>query len=43
MRFALAPAAQAPAGAPLDNIVFVLNFFDELRRLGSGAAASGAR
>jgi hypothetical protein len=32
-RFALAPSAQAPVGAPLDQMVFILNFFDELRRL----------
>jgi hypothetical protein len=32
-RFALAPSAQAPVGAPLDKVVFIFNFFEELRRL----------
>jgi serine/threonine-protein kinase len=32
-RFALAPSAQAPVGAPLDKVVFIFNFFDELRRI----------
>jgi eukaryotic-like serine/threonine-protein kinase len=32
-RFALAPSAQAPVGAPLDKVVFIFNFFGELRRI----------
>jgi serine/threonine-protein kinase len=32
-RFALAPAAQTPVGAKLDKVVFIFNFFDELRRI----------
>lgn len=32
-RFALAPAAQAPIGAKLDKVVFIFDFFDELRRI----------
>ena len=32
-RFALAPSAQAPVGAPLDKVVFIFNFFEELRRV----------
>lgn len=42
VRFALSPAAQAPPGAPLDNVVFVLNFFDELRRVASATAPGSA-
>ena len=32
-RFALAPATQTPIGAKLDKVVFIFNFFDELRRI----------
>jgi Tol biopolymer transport system component len=32
-RFALMPALQAPVGAKLDKVVFIFNFFDELRRI----------
>jgi serine/threonine-protein kinase len=32
-RIALAPAAQAPAGAKADRLVFVFNFLEELSRL----------
>ena len=32
-RFALAPAAQMPNGAKQDKVVFIFNFFDELRRI----------
>jgi serine/threonine-protein kinase len=32
-RFALAPSVQAPVGSPLDKVVFILNFFEELRRI----------
>ena len=32
-RFALAPAAQTPIGAKQDKVVFIFNFFDELRRI----------
>ena len=32
-RFALAPAAQAFTGAKPDKAVFIVNFFDELRRI----------
>ena len=35
-RFALAPAAQTPAGAKQDKVVFIFNFFDELRRIAPG-------
>jgi serine/threonine-protein kinase len=33
VRFALAPAAQAPVGAKLDKVVFIFDFFDELHRI----------
>jgi serine/threonine protein kinase/Tol biopolymer transport system component len=36
-RFALTPARQTPIGAPLDKVVFIFNFFDELRRLAPAA------
>ena len=32
-RFAFAPAAQTPDGAKQDKVVFIFNFFDELRRI----------
>ena len=32
-RFVLAAAPQAPGGAKQDKVVFILNFFDELRRI----------
>jgi hypothetical protein len=32
-RFALATASQTPIGAKLDKVVFIFNFFDELRRI----------
>ena len=32
-RFALAPVVQTVAGAKLDKAVFMVNFFDELRRI----------
>jgi dipeptidyl aminopeptidase/acylaminoacyl peptidase len=32
-RFALAPVTQTPGGAKQDKIVFIMNFFDELRRI----------
>ena len=32
-RFALQPAAQTQAAAKQDKVVFIFNFFDELRRL----------
>jgi hypothetical protein len=32
-RFALAPVTQAPVGKKQDKIVFIVNFFDELRRI----------
>ena len=32
-RFALAPVTQTPVGAKQDKIVFIVNFFDELRRI----------
>ena len=32
-RFAIAPAAQTPGDAKQDKVVFVFNFFDELRRI----------
>ncbi len=32
-RFALMSALQAPVGAKLDKVVFIFNFFDELRRI----------
>jgi serine/threonine-protein kinase len=32
-RFALASYAQSPIGTKLDKVVFILNFFDELRRI----------
>jgi Protein kinase domain/WD40-like Beta Propeller Repeat len=32
-RFALAPDAQMPAAAKQDKVVFIFNFFDELRRI----------
>jgi hypothetical protein len=32
-RFAVAPAAETPGGDKQDKVVFVFNFFDELRRL----------
>ena len=37
-RFALAPAAQAPGGAKQDKVVFIFNFFDELRRIAPARA-----
>jgi hypothetical protein len=36
-RFAIALADRPAAGAKSDKLVFVLNFFDELRRLASSA------
>jgi serine/threonine-protein kinase len=32
-RFAIGPDVQAPSGAKQDKVVFVFNFFDELRRI----------
>ena len=32
-RFAIAPGLQAPGGATEDKVVFIFNFFDELRRI----------
>lgn len=32
-RFAIAPDLQAPGGATQDKVVFIFNFFDELRRI----------
>ena len=32
-RFALAPVEQAPSGAKQDQVIFIFNFFDELRRI----------
>jgi hypothetical protein len=32
-RFALAPASETSAAARQDKLVFVFNFFDELRRV----------
>ena len=32
-RFALASTSHTPIGAPLDKVVFIFNFFDELRRI----------
>jgi hypothetical protein len=32
-RFALAAAPRTTVGAPLDEVVFIFNFFDELRRV----------
>jgi hypothetical protein len=36
-RFAIALADRAAAGARSDKLVFVLNFFDELRRIASAS------
>jgi serine/threonine protein kinase/Tol biopolymer transport system component len=36
-RFALAPVTQTPGGAKQDKIVFIMNFFDELRRIAPAA------
>jgi len=32
-RFAIGPDVQAPSGAKQDTVVFIFNFFDELRRI----------
>lgn len=32
-RFAVAVAAQTPSGTKQDKVVFIFNFFDELRRI----------
>jgi hypothetical protein len=32
-RFAIAPATQTPGGAKQDHVTFIVNFFDELRRI----------
>ena len=36
-RFALAPVAFPPGGAKQDKVVFIFNFFDELRRIAPAA------